>query len=171
MRVMGSWHRVGVRLLGLWVVWFVGGESRALAAPGFALYAGAFDIGDAESVVEVGFDYRFRPLRMGLAPEAGLGLTGDEAVFVQGGFRYDISLSRKWTLAPSLALSFYEEGDGQVLGSLVEFRSGLALDYRLSGGARVGLGIYHMSNAGLSSTNPGVNSLLLHYQLRARAHD
>ncbi|MGH7126628.1 MAG: acyloxyacyl hydrolase [Stellaceae bacterium] len=42
------------------------------------------------------------------------------------------------------------------LGSWWEFRTGAELDYRFADNRRVGVGLYHMSNAGLGKENPGV---------------
>jgi hypothetical protein len=47
------------------------------------------------------------------------------------------------------------------LGSPVEFRSLLGVGYRFGNGAQISLAAEHKSNAGISTTNPGVNLLSL----------
>ena len=49
---------------------------------------------------------------------------------------------------------------GEHLGNELEFRSGLELQYRLGNGARFGVGFFHLSNAGISESNPGTEALV-----------
>ena len=50
------------------------------------------------------------------------------------------------------------------LGYDVEFYSQLRLDYRLASNARVGLGVGHISNAGIGDKNPGAETAYLSYR-------
>jgi hypothetical protein len=45
------------------------------------------------------------------------------------------------------------------LGSHLEFRSGLELFYHLGKGYRLGVGVFHYSNAGVARHNPGTESV------------
>ncbi|MEM6702343.1 MAG: acyloxyacyl hydrolase [Acidobacteriota bacterium] len=47
----------------------------------------------------------------------------------------------------------------------MEFRSGIDVRYRFEKKGALALGFYHLSNASISSTNPGTNSLLLRIEL------
>jgi hypothetical protein len=86
-----------------------------------------------------------------LAPVAGALATSKGALYVYGGLRFDVPLG-------------YHREKGQDLGGAVQFRSGLELSYRLAGGSRLGVCMYHLSNGGLFRANPGSESLLLTYR-------
>lgn len=88
---------------------------------------------------------------------------GDGAVFA--GVAMDYPLSPHWRLIPSFAPSYYQRGKGFDLGLPLEFRSGLELARRWSNGHRLGLGIYHVSNANLGDRNPGVELLSLWWRI------
>ena len=55
----------------------------------------------------------------------------------------------------------YARGNGPDLGHVVEFRSGFEAGYQARNGLRVGLSFDHRSNAGISSTNPGLETIAL----------
>ena len=139
---------------------------EADARPGWAVSGGFFDIDDSDfEVLEAGVEYRFRPPRawrsIGLRPMAGVSANEDEAFWAYGGLRYDFAFSAHWVVSPSFAVTLYEEGDSKDLGGSLHFRSSLELSYRFASGRRVGVGFYHLSNAGLEDRNPGQNSLVL----------
>lgn len=98
-------------------------------------------------------------------PFAGLMGTLDSAVYGYGGLAYDLKLSDHWVLTPSLAAGIYARGDGRDLGSPIEFRSALALDYVFDNGVRAGLQFFHISNAGLTEQNPGTEVLMATYSI------
>ena len=68
-------------------------------------------------------------------------------------------------LSPSLAVGAYEDGDQIRLGSTIEFRSGADISYRFRNNVRVGVGIFHISNAGLGYRNPGSEQIILKYHI------
>ena len=55
----------------------------------------------------------------------------------------------------------YAQGTGPNLGHEFEMRSGAEIGYQAKNGVRVGLSYDHRSNAGLSSPNPGMETLQL----------
>ena len=137
---------------------------KSLDSPGFGLSVGQFDIARIQTA-EFGVDYGFAPVPFyGLQPHVGVGATEEESFFLYVGLRKNFALEGRFTLTPSLAVSYYEKGDGKDLGHEIEFRSGLGLFYSLPRGGAVGLGVYHLSNASISSTNPGANSVLLRFR-------
>ncbi|MEH6579794.1 MAG: acyloxyacyl hydrolase [Amphritea sp.] len=142
-------------------------------ADSIAITAGVFDISDNndDEATELGIEYRFAPLEStyNLIPTVGFTANSDEAYWLYGGVRYDISLSEKWVLTPHWAVSLYEEGDSTDLGSVVEFRSGLELAYKLNADSHLGLGVYHLSNAGIDDINPGSDSIILSYSFSPSA--
>ena len=67
--------------------------------------------------------------------------------------------------------SFYDlsinsiDGNEIKLGNRVQFRSGGDIYYRFKNNVRVGVGFYHISNAGLGEQNPGAEQAILKYQI------
>ena len=98
-------------------------------------------------------------------PFAGVMGTLDSAVYGYGGIAYDLKLSDHWILTPSFAAGIYARGDGRDLGSPIEFRSAIALDYEFDNGVRAGLQFFHISNAGLTDQNQGVEVLMATYAI------
>jgi lipid A 3-O-deacylase len=127
--------------------------------------AGAFDVTgrNDESALEVRLGYRWERSGKVLRPIVGAMATSDGAVYGCGGIAYDLPLGRRLVVTPSFAPGLYARGRGLDLGHVVEFRSEVALDYRLGHGAHVGLSFSHMSNAHLGDKNPGVESLMVQF--------
>ena len=61
----------------------------------------------------------------------------------------------------SSSAGVYSNGDGKNLGNALQFKSEVNLFYKLGKSSRIGLGSHHISNAGLSSVNPGTNNFYL----------
>lgn len=136
-------------------------ESSALA-----ISVGAFDIFDNdETAAEFGIEYRFAPMESTyhLIPVVGLTANSDGGYWVHTGIRYDYRLNENWVLTPNFAVAAYEDGAGKDLGHGIEFRTGLEFAYKLDESSHLGLGIYHLSNAGLGDKNPGEESVILSY--------
>lgn len=85
--------------------------------------------------------------------------TGD--YFGYAGLLTDIPLGH-FVITPNVAAGGYG-GHGYRLGSHVEFRSGVDITWQFEDASRLGIGAYHISNAGLTRRNPGSESLLLEY--------
>ena len=68
-------------------------------------------------------------------------------------------------LSPSLAAGIYEDGDQIRMGHTLEFRSGGDLSYRFRNNVRVGVGVFHISNAGLVYRNPGSEQIIFKYHI------
>ena len=95
----------------------------------------------------------------------GLAVTEEESFVGYVGLRRDFRANDRWVVAPGFGFAFYEQGDGKDLGGNFQFRSALDLAYRLTPRARLGLTVYHLSNAGIEDFNPGSNSLVLTYSI------
>lgn len=146
----------------------------ALAADGpftpqeLLVSAGAFGVdSDDETVAELGVElvtegvgYRLFGADRRLELAYGVMATAEGSLYAYSGFRFPFQLADRWTLIPQLATGLYEEGDGKDLGGLVEFRSGIELAARVGEGHRLGLMLYHLSNAGLYDSNPGTESVV-----------
>lgn len=80
---------------------------------------------------------------------AGLG-----AAFPLGG--------KGWFVQGSVIPGYYDASSaGNELGNDLEFRSSLALGYRLQSGWAISASATHMSNAGIGDSNPGVTTASL----------
>ncbi|MFW5678653.1 MAG: acyloxyacyl hydrolase [Pseudomonadota bacterium] len=97
----------------------------------------------------------------GLAPLAGILVNGDGGVFGYGGLYADLRLGRRVVFTPMGGIGGYASGDGKDLGGVFQFVVGSELSYRFDNGARVGLYVTHLSNAGIHDANPGTESVLL----------
>lgn len=130
------------------------------------LGAGLYDViqGD-DSTAAFQIEYLSRKKLWVFNPFAGLMGTLDSAVYGYGGIAYDLKLSDHWVLQPSFAAGIYARGDGLDLGSPIEFRSALALQYQFDNGVRAGLQFFHISNAGLTEQNPGTEVLMATYAI------
>ncbi len=150
--------------------------------PAFVTFSvGVFDAFDADNIRPPDWDhntveYGDRSLEFGVQyrsdyklwifkPHAGAIVTGDSGKYGYAGLLTDVYFGRRFVLTPSTAVGAFHEGNGKDLGSVLQFRSGLELAYRFDSRARIGLGIYHMSNANLTDKNPGAESLTLNFSL------
>lgn len=133
--------------------------------PEIAFNAGVFEAFDSKHATEIGLEYRARPLAalFELKPAVGVTANADGGYWAHAGLRYDYFLSPSWVLTPGLSVVAYEDGAGRDLGSGFLFRSGLEIAYKPDRFRRIGLGIYHMSNADLAKNNPGSESVFLSY--------
>lgn len=123
-------------------------------------YAGRWGIGKNGETSELGFEIQ-RPLKYpGFDLIAGLAGTDDQAVWGYLGASYRWEPNGKWRLRPGFAVSFFDQGDGKDLGGVIEFRSSLEATYPVASKLRLGLMVYHLSNAGIYDLNPGANSLV-----------
>ena len=131
---------------------------------GVSVSTGVIDFGKDYAAAEVGIEHRFRTdWCLGLGPNVGAFVTANGSFYVYAGADRRIELGRSWFLESTVAMGFYEAGDGKDIGGAIEFRSGIAVGRRLRNGSRVGLGFFHLSNSSYYGRNPGVNSLLLQW--------
>ena len=96
-------------------------------------------------------------------PSLGLMATTDRSIYGWFGLSTDIFFWRRLVLTPETGMGAYFKGDGQDLGSVLEFRSGGNLAWRFDSEARVGVRFHHLSNLGLGDTNLGTESLAIFY--------
>ena len=140
--------------------------AQAETKPAVAVSIGTFNIDeedDEDDATQYGIEYRGAAFEnfYGIAPIVGIEANDDDAFWIYAGGRYEFKLSQNWSLTPHLAVAYYDEGDSLDLGSDIEFRSGLELSARITNNASAFLGVTHISNAGIDSRNPGVNSVML----------
>lgn len=135
---------------------------RASEKPVVMLSAGVFDANkNVNSAAEFGVQWRGGGRWWRCAPMLGAMATTDRGFDAYGGFSLDFPVGPSFAIRPSFAPSYYSRGDGKELHGHLQFRSGLELAARLKGGARIGIELYHLSNASLEDLNPGEESLIV----------
>ncbi len=142
-------------------------DTQSPHAGSLSVGVGTFNMGHANTSSGVGLEYRldsrpWRPRESGrfsLVPAFGITGTSRNALFGYVGFRTDLDLTERWRLTPGFAVGAYERNGDIDLGGPVEFRSSLDVSRALRNGVRVGVTLYHVSNARLYERNPGVNAL------------
>ena len=97
-------------------------------------------------------------------PFVGVMASGDAAIYGYGGIAFDWMLS-SLILTPSFAVGGYLDGDGKDLGHTIEFRSALEIAYQFPDRHRLGLMLYHLSNASLADNNTGTEVISLSYSI------
>ncbi len=97
-------------------------------------------------------------------PQIGFLAAGDGDIYGYAGLYTDIYWSQHIVTTLSAAIGGFG-GHGFDLGSQFEFRTGGDLAWRFDDASRLGVGFYHVSNAGITARNGGSESLLLAYSL------
>lgn len=132
-----------------------------------SLGVGVFDFyHDAPAAAEFRGEYRAETKLLGfLKPIGGAIVTSDGAAYGYGGFMTDLYFGNRWVLSPTAAVGLFERGNGKALGSWVEFKTGFEFAYRFDDRSRLGVYFHHISNAGLTTRNPGEESIGLMYSI------
>ena len=137
-----------------------------LSASSFSIFGGSYDYDDDNTSTLYGLNYHlsdntFRVLNLiELNPVIGGFVTAKSASMFYSGFETNIGQDTIY-LNLSSSAGIYSNGDGKDLGNDLQFKSELNIFYRLGKLSSVGLGSHHISNAGLSSVNPGTNNFYL----------
>lgn len=161
-------------VLALAVGLLAGSPVRALEPASAVVSAGTFNIFDPDTRAEVGVEADCAPFRLGwmprwfppLSPAAGAMVNSKGSAYVYAGLRADMPLGKPWELSIQFAPGLYRAGNGFELGGAVEFRSGIELSRGIGEHGRIGLLLFHLSNAGIYTHNPGSESLILTYRYR-----
>jgi len=123
--------------------------------------AGYYDINDDQGAVEVRDEWRGSKLFWHIHPLIGAMGTGDGALYGYVGAAIDMFFGKRIVVTPSFAVGAYTDGKGKDLGHTIEFRSGVELAWRFENQMRLGLMLYHLSNASIGDSNPGTEVLSL----------
>lgn len=150
-------------------------EPEASAGP-FAIHSmnasfGRYGIFRGMEDFEIAAEIRYAPRRFRfqpswvpeVSPVIGGMATRAGTFYGYLGFRTDVPMDGRWIFSPFCGAGYYSFGGGRDLGGELEFRSGFEVAYELEEGERIGLTLYHLSNAGLYERNPGSESLVLSY--------
>lgn len=142
-------------------------EELAASQPAH-LYAGIglFDVSDSQkdsaAVFDIGYipDYNIiweiRPLIGGFVNSKGAG-------YAHIGLSRSIFITDNFLARIQWGFGAYGEGNSMSLGQTFEFREQLELGWQFDGGDMVSAYFWHLSNAGISDTNPGVNAAGVYY--------
>ena len=132
------------------------------------LYTGLFDFSDNKQKASLfGLQHQneelFRESFLGkLSPITGGFLTENSAFYLYSGVQAEYDLGF-FTITPSFAPGYYNEGSGKDLGAPLEFKSEVQMTVNLSDTTHLGMSYNHISNASLGSNNPGANSYMLNF--------
>jgi hypothetical protein len=135
--------------------------------PSFLTFsAGYYDFNrQKEPAGEGGMQYRSDLKLWIFQPIAGFMVNGNGSADFYAGISLDIFFGNRFVVRPSFAPGYYYRGGGQDLGYGLEFRSAIEFAYRFDDRSRLGVEVYHMSNASLGHINPGEESINLVYAL------
>jgi hypothetical protein len=166
MRRPANWALFGILVALSFAVGRPAAAQITLGSPGdpprIAIGGGAFDVlpdnvrpGAGVTGLALG-EYRFGDVLWVVAPFVGAFGTGKGAFYGYGGFGFDMNFFERFVATPSAAVGYFTHGTGIDLGAHTEFRTGAEFAYRFENLSRLGVGMYHMSNAGIGQHNPGV---------------
>ena len=137
--------------------------NQNILANSLSIFGGSYDYDDDNTSNLIGLNYHitqndFNILNiMDINPVVGLFVTAESASMLYSGFETNLGGDTIF-LNLSSSAGLYNNGDGKDLGNTLQFKSEINLFYSLSKTTRIGLGSHHISNAGISSVNPGVNN-------------
>ncbi len=131
-----------------------------------AAWVGKYDFNyNYKPAAEFGALYR-PPLDLWIfQPMVGLMHTTNGATNVFAGISTDVIFFDRVVFTPGAAVSGYSRGSAKDLGDGFEFRVSGEFSYRFDDNSRLGLLVYHLSNADLGRINPGEESIGLIYSL------
>ncbi|MDE2228156.1 MAG: acyloxyacyl hydrolase [Alphaproteobacteria bacterium] len=165
---------IGRRIAGLGAlvaaIWFGAASARAddlmssLTGhdPGMlSVGGGMYDFLHNNKAVEGRVEYEFAHGFYFVKPIIGIFGTNKKSAFAYAGFDFDLHFGRHFVLVPNASVGYYHRGDGKNLGEAFEFKTGARFDYRFEDASRIGIAFDHISNAGISKTNPGEENILL----------
>ncbi len=137
------------------------------ATGGIRISAGVHELRHADSASgEVGVEARLPGRFLGVVgPVVGFTVTTTASTFAYSGLALDLPVGSRVRVTPSFSAGLYARGGGKDLNNAVQFRTGLELAVRISRRARVGVEVTHLSSGGLATPNPGVESLVLVYEI------
>ena len=131
----------------------------------YSLYTGIFDTIDKEGDDKTnlfGVEHKntnlFRDTILGkFSPITGGFISGNSSVYLYTGVQalYDLGPLK---IIPSFAPGYYEAGDGKDLGSALEFKSEIRVDFEIFKDSKIGYSYNHISNNDWGSVNPGLDN-------------
>ena len=131
----------------------------------YSFYSGTFDTidkeGDEQSSL-IGLQHKnenlFRDTILGkFSPVTGGFITRKNSLYLYTGIEAEYGINRL-KIKPSFAPGYYDAGNGKKLGSELEFKSEIKLDFKIFDNTQIGYSYSHISNNDWGKINPGVNN-------------
>ena len=149
---------------------------------GIGVYDVKFDGTQTNESIDFRYERRFDTTLLEIGPESydffhlkpflGFETTSDSALYVLTGVYLEDNIgtlflgeSSNSIFTPSFGVGIYDNGNGDELGSTIEFRTTLEISYQLKNNNRIGFSFGHISNANIGDNNPGVEIISLSYQV------
>ncbi len=126
---------------------------------------GIFNVQRDAKSAQFELQYKFAVDFFMARPQIGGFATSKGATYLYAGFGWDLHFSRFLVVTPSFSAGYYQKGKDKDLGYPIEFRTCAEVAYLFRNKSRLGFQFYHLSNASLSSRNPGEESLTFFYAL------
>jgi len=98
-----------------------------------------------------------------IKPILGTFVTRRGGIYTYGGISLHLDFLNRFIITTAFAPGIYWRGNDLNLGGVIEFESSLIVGYRMSDDFSFSVGISHLSNAGIYSYNPGVETLSFNY--------
>jgi len=135
--------------------------------PAFLTFqAGAFDVIQQHKMAAAwAMEYRDDTKLWIFKPFGGMMMNSNAGLDAYIGILLDIYMGRRIVAQLGFAPTIYYRGTGVDLGFPLEFRSSVELAYRFDDRSRLGVQMYHLSNASLGWQNPGTEVLMLSYSV------
>lgn len=129
-----------------------------------SLGGGYFDAGENHSGGLFQVEYKFSQYFWRFVrPEVTLVVPNFNSFFMGVGAGIEIPIYERLLFCPNFCPGYYYQGNGKNLGYPLEFRSAVEVCYEFQNKSRLGGQFWHISNASLSSKNPGANGLVAYY--------
>lgn len=129
---------------------------------------GDYNMLDSNQSVEYRIEWHGGEVYRNFRPLAGYMTSADDAHYVYAGVVSDFYLTESIIFSLQSAIGYYEQGRGKDLGHEIEFKSAAEIAWQFSNHSRLGLQIYHLSNAGIDKKNPGTEILSISYTFRIK---
>tara|TARA_B100001564_G_C20615883_1_gene659876 strand:+ start:551 stop:1054 length:504 start_codon:yes stop_codon:yes gene_type:complete len=128
-------------------------------------YTGTFDVIDKEGDDQsnlFGIEHKnpelFRNTFLGkFSPVTGGFVTGDSSIYLYTGIEGQYGIG-PLKILPSFTPGFYQKGDGNDLGSVLEFKSEIKIGFDIFENSKIGYSYSHISNNDWGETNPGTDN-------------
>ncbi len=148
------------------VIIFAFSSNFTIYANSYSIFGGTYDYDDDNTTNLIGLNYHVSNSEIDLLniltinPVLGGLITEKSATMFYTGFETNLGSDLIY-LNFSSSAGVYSNGNGKDLGNAIQFKSEINLFYSVFDETRIGIGSHHISNAGLSSVNPGTNNFYL----------
>lgn len=110
---------------------------------------------------ELRAEYRFEEKFGYFNPLVGGLITNRSSNYIYGGLSWSLPLTKHIIIGASFAPGIYHQGDGKDLGTKLQLKSQIELWWACDHEYKIGAALSHLSNAGIHSHNPGIESAIL----------